>query len=106
MKQFKFFTVTAETTPEDLKKQYFTLAQKYHPDAKTEFSSKEKFQELSDEYRQALEYLKEQSTKSGKSEQLHSIDTLLEEFVTENITRPAIRKIMDFASQFLDIDES
>jgi len=106
MKQFKYFTVTAVTTPEDLKKQYFSLAQKYHPDAKTELSCKEKFQELSEEYRQALEYLKKQSSAPENSEKLQAIDTLLEEFITENITRPVVRKLVDFASQWLDIDKS
>ncbi|MEA5111690.1 hypothetical protein SDC9_17672 [bioreactor metagenome] len=52
----QYFTITPETTPESLRAQYYELAKAIHPDTG---GTKEEFQELQRQYKEALLSLSE-----------------------------------------------
>ena len=74
----QFFSVSEDTTPEDLKRQYRRLCKKYHPD---KGGSDETQKQINAEYQQALEQLSEITARNGDSEGSEQIMRLMEQHI-------------------------
>ena len=77
-----FFTVTEQTTPEDLKRRYRNLCKRYHPDRG---GSDEKQAQINAEYQKALEKLSEMATQNGDTESFDQIFKIMERHARSTI---------------------
>ena len=72
----QFFTVTEDTAPEDLKRQYRRLCIRYHPD---KGGSNEIQAQINAEYQKTLEQLSEMASQNGDRESTEQLLRLMEQ---------------------------
>ena len=84
----KYFTVTGDTTPDDLRRRYRELCKLYHPD---KGGDKDIQAQINAEYEQALQSLSEMATRTGNNELLQILEQHLKNLYSEMKT-PVIKK--------------
>ena len=97
----KYFTVTENTTPDELKRRYRRLCKRHHPDWG---GSDEKQAEINTEYEQALEQLAEIAKRTGDRESSEMILQLMQQHLYNMYTdmkTPLIKKYVPQAYQGL-----
>ena len=88
----KYFTVTENTTPDELKRYYRLLCQVHHPDRG---GSNEAQAQINDEYQKALESLAEKAKRTGDSESSEMIVQLMQQHIYnmyKDMKAPIIKK--------------
>ena len=88
----KHFTVTENTTPDELKRQYRLLCMAHHPDRG---GSREAQAEINAEYKKALENLAEIAKSTGDSESSEVIARLMQQHIYnmyKDMKTPIIKK--------------
>jgi len=88
----KHFTVTENTTPDELKRHYRLLSQVHHPDRG---GSRETQAEINAEYKKALENLAEIAKSTGDSESSEMIARLMQQHIYnmyKDMKAPIIKK--------------
>ena len=88
----KYFTVTENTTPADLKRRYRQLCKRYHPD---KGGSDDTQTEINAEYEQALARLADIASQAGDRESSRMITRLMQQHIYNMYTdmkTPIIKK--------------
>ena len=103
----KYFTITEDTTPDDLKRRYRRLCKRYHPDK--EGGSHEVQAQINAEYEQALEQLAEMARRTGDRESSLQIVRLMQQHLYnmyKDMKTPLIKKYVPMEYQGLAFEIS
>ena len=88
----QFFTVTEETTPEELRKQYRRLSRRHHPD---KGGSNDTQAQINDQYQKALDQLSEMASRKGDHKTTNELMRLMELHLRNlyaDVKEPIIRR--------------
>ena len=89
----KYFIITEDTTPDELKRQYRRLCKRYHPDKAGGYHDAQA--QINAEYQQALEQLAEIASRTGNSENSQMIARLMQQHLYnmyEDLKMPLIKR--------------
>lgn len=96
---FKYFNISENSSLDDVKAQYRKLSKQYHPDMG---GDNESFQEVTKEYRLALEFLKQKAYQKNDhnlfkliNEQIYSIDGYINKLNVPDQFKPAISYLIE-----------
>ncbi len=95
MMKSKYFTIAPDTSPDDLKRQYRQLCQKYHPDKPG--GDKDTIVQIMDDYKKALEILADRAKQENKPDEYNAITQEIERHLVSlylKIKDPLIKQII------------
>lgn len=97
--EFKYFDISENVSPDELKQQYRKLSMQHHPD---KGGDKDVFQHISKEYREALEMIKQKAYRQNDinlykiiNEQIYSIDGYINKLNVPDALKPSITLMVE-----------